>query len=108
MTTIVPGEKVDAQHVNLKLGPGLQQMPSNGSSKIISTRAGAVNRSANGSRWWIESNSRRVRDFCPHVSTRHLGSGSMFLPSKNQWLVLLYRDKEKAIESTSDQRILQH
>ncbi|EKM79314.1 hypothetical protein AGABI1DRAFT_74231 [Agaricus bisporus var. burnettii JB137-S8] len=61
MTTVVPGEKIDAQHVNLKLGPGLQQISSNGpsQSKIISTRAGAVNHSANGSRWWIESNSRR-------------------------------------------------
>ncbi|KXN88109.1 Exosome complex component rrp40 [Leucoagaricus sp. SymC.cos] len=61
MTTIVPGEKVDAQHVNLKLGPGLLQITSHGSSgsTIISTRTGILNHSANGSKWWIESNSRR-------------------------------------------------
>ncbi|KAF5360685.1 hypothetical protein D9756_004865 [Leucocoprinus leucothites] len=61
MTTIVSGEKVDAQHVNLKLGPGLQQTRSHGptGSTIIATRAGNLNHSANGAKWWIESNSRR-------------------------------------------------
>lgn len=63
MTTILPGEKVDAQHVNLKLGPGLLQITTSGPSRsaIIGTRAGKLNHSANKSKWWIENNSRRVR-----------------------------------------------
>ncbi|KAL9711159.1 exosome non-catalytic core subunit rrp40 [Leucoagaricus gongylophorus] len=64
MSTIVPGENVDAQHINLKLGPGLLNVMSNGPSGsanyIIATRAGNLNHSANGAKWWIESNSRRV------------------------------------------------
>ncbi|CCM03551.1 uncharacterized protein FIBRA_05687 [Fibroporia radiculosa] len=60
MSTILPGEAVPAQHVNLKLGPGLLQLSSaDGKSSIISTRAGELNHSANRSRWWIESNARR-------------------------------------------------
>jgi len=66
MFTIVPGENVDAQHINLKLGPGLLNVMSNGPSGsanyIIATRAGNLNHSANGAKWWIESNSRRVRE----------------------------------------------
>jgi len=64
MSIIVPGESVDVQHINLKLGPGLLQVTSNESpgSIIIATKAGNLNHSANGARWWIESNSRRVRD----------------------------------------------
>jgi len=58
MTSIIlPGEPVSAQHVNLKLGPGLLQS----TSSIISTKAGTLNHSANNSRWWVENNSRRVR-----------------------------------------------
>lgn len=61
MTAILPGENVPAQHVNLKLGPGLLQQTSvGGSSAIVSTRAGEVQHSTNRSRWWIEGNSRRV------------------------------------------------
>jgi len=60
MTLVLPGENVPAQHVNLKLGPGLLQVSSVGEgSSIVSTRAGDLNHSANRSKWWIESNSRR-------------------------------------------------
>ncbi|RPD62201.1 exosome complex exonuclease RRP40 [Lentinus tigrinus ALCF2SS1-7] len=60
MTSVLPGENVPAQHVNLKLGPGLLQQTSvGGTSAIVSTRAGEVQHSANRSRWWIEGNSRR-------------------------------------------------
>lgn len=63
---VLPGELVPAQHVNLKLGPGLLQISSQspkgkGSAPtIISTRAGTLCHSANKSKWWVESNSRRV------------------------------------------------
>ncbi|PPQ92828.1 hypothetical protein CVT25_004316 [Psilocybe cyanescens] len=63
MSTVFPGDHIHAQHVNLKLGPGLLQTSSvnsqNASSSVIATRAGALNHSANNSKWWIESNSRR-------------------------------------------------
>ncbi|KAF9046521.1 hypothetical protein BJ165DRAFT_1415103 [Panaeolus papilionaceus] len=57
-TTIVfPGDDVPAQHVNLKLGPGLLQLSSG--SSVIATRAGTLNHSTNKSKWWIENNARR-------------------------------------------------
>ncbi|PPR00453.1 hypothetical protein CVT24_004514 [Panaeolus cyanescens] len=56
-TTVFPGDDIPAQHVNLKLGPGLLQLSSG--SSIIATRAGSLNHSANKSKWWIENNSRR-------------------------------------------------
>ncbi|KAF8842128.1 hypothetical protein BDN67DRAFT_989283 [Paxillus ammoniavirescens] len=63
---VLPGEYVPAQHVNLKLGPGLLQLatphaPAAGlsSQPIVSVRAGALNYSANKSKWWVEGNSRR-------------------------------------------------
>ncbi|KAK1226303.1 exosome non-catalytic core subunit rrp40 [Marasmius sp. AFHP31] len=63
MSIVLPGEQVPAQHVNLKLGPGLAQANNASTSSktpaIVSTRAGTLNQSANKSRWWIESNSRR-------------------------------------------------
>lgn len=60
---ILPGEQVPAQHVNLKLGPGLIQSSNVGREGfIISTKAGELKHSANNSRWWIESNARRVRN----------------------------------------------
>ena len=63
MSLVLPGELVPAQHVNLKLGPGLLQQPSpSGESSIITTRAGELNHSPNGARWWIESNARRVSE----------------------------------------------
>jgi len=54
---VLPGELVDAKHQNLKLGPGLLQL-SDGST--ISTKAGALCHNQNRSKWWVESNSRRV------------------------------------------------
>ncbi|KIY64169.1 hypothetical protein CYLTODRAFT_425453 [Cylindrobasidium torrendii FP15055 ss-10] len=54
-TVVIPGEPVPAQHVNLKLGPGLIQT----TGGVQSTRAGTLNHSANNARWWVESNSRR-------------------------------------------------
>ncbi|KAI0670971.1 exosome complex exonuclease RRP40 [Trametes maxima] len=60
MSLVLPGEQVSAQHINLKLGPGLLSTSSAGSQlSIISTRAGEVLHSANRARWWIEGNSRR-------------------------------------------------
>lgn len=61
---VLPGELVPAQHVNLKLGPGLLQLsahrvPSN-TQPIVSTRAGQLHHSANNSRWWVDGNARRV------------------------------------------------
>lgn len=67
MAFVFPGDHVPAQHVNLKLGPGLLlSQTSNTSSDrtnstVIATRAGELNHSTNRSKWWIESNSRRVR-----------------------------------------------
>lgn len=58
---ILPGEQVPAKHVNLKLGPGLTQLSNVGQEgSVISIKAGELKHSANNSRWWIESNSRRV------------------------------------------------
>ncbi|KAJ7147056.1 exosome complex exonuclease RRP40 [Mycena crocata] len=65
MSIVLPGQRVPADHVNLKLGPGLLQITGNSnggastSASIIATRAGSLNHSANGSRWWVENNSRR-------------------------------------------------
>ncbi|KIL67959.1 hypothetical protein M378DRAFT_177175 [Amanita muscaria Koide BX008] len=65
---ILPGERVPAEHVNLKLGPGLLQItrstePETNEDKpkpfIISTKAGELNHSANMSKWWVDNNSRR-------------------------------------------------
>jgi len=71
MSIVLPGDRVPAQHVNLKLGPGLQQLststPNATASTVIATRAGELNHSANRSKWWIEGNSRRV-SFCPPLS----------------------------------------
>ncbi len=65
MSIVFPGNHVPAQHVNLKLGPGLQQLSTVTANKteltVIATRAGELHHSANRSKWWIESNSRRVR-----------------------------------------------
>lgn len=61
-TIVLPGEHIPAQHVNLKLGPGLLQLGGSGEPSIISTKAGTLNHSANRSKWWVENNSRRVRE----------------------------------------------
>lgn len=83
MSVVLPGEEVPAQHVNLKLGPGLLQIPSPGSSgresTVISTRAGILNHSANRSKWWVESNSKRYvpapQESVVGVITQRLGEG---------------------------------
>lgn len=54
---VLPGELVDARHVNLKLGPGLLQLPD---GPVISTKAGTLCHNQNRSKWYVESNSRRV------------------------------------------------
>ncbi|KAH9941059.1 exosome complex exonuclease RRP40 [Amylocystis lapponica] len=60
MPLVLPGEHIPAQHVNLKLGPGLLQLSSvEEGLSIISTRPGDLTHSTNRSKWWIESNSRR-------------------------------------------------
>ena len=66
MSTVLPGDQIPARHVNLKLGPGLLQISTVATNKttestVIATRAGTLNHSTNGSKWWIETNSRRVR-----------------------------------------------
>lgn len=61
---VLPGEPVDAKHPNLKLGPGLLQLPE---GPIISIKAGTLRHNPNRSKWYVESNSRRVstQDFNP-------------------------------------------
>lgn len=57
----LPGELIEAQYSNLKLGPGLLQVSGTSDPTIIATtRAGALNQSSNGRRLWVESNARRV------------------------------------------------
>jgi exosome complex component RRP40 len=64
MSTVLPGELVPAEHVNLKLGPGLLQLSTaQGPSRVISTRAGTLNHSANNRDWWVECNARRVSSY---------------------------------------------
>jgi exosome complex component RRP40 len=60
---VLPGDVVpNISKSSLKLGPGLLQLPSTSSYRdIISTRAGLLNQTANGTSFWVESNSRRVR-----------------------------------------------
>lgn len=64
MSIVLPGDHIPAQHVNLKLGPGLLQktaVTSQGTeSAVVATRTGEQHHSANRSKWWIEGNSRRV------------------------------------------------
>jgi hypothetical protein len=70
MSVVLPGDHVPAQHVNLKLGPGLLQVSNvvdnNTESNVMVTRAGILNHSTNRSKWWVESNSRRVSLICLH------------------------------------------
>ena len=78
---VLPGEPVDAKHPNLKLGPGLFQL-SDGST--ISTMAGTLCHNQNRSKWWVESNSRRV---CTknqsHFRVPEMNYISIFLPLRN-------------------------
>lgn len=89
--TVLPGESVPAQHVNLKLGPGLLQVSGDqpNTSSIISTRAGTVNHSANNSKWWVESNSRRVSGIFFAFNPSFKQCNSTFLPLKSRSLALL-------------------
>ncbi|KAK0244236.1 hypothetical protein EDD85DRAFT_807257, partial [Armillaria nabsnona] len=59
VSIIVLREHVPAQYVNLKLGPDLIQLSQTSmpKSSIISTRAGTLHHSANGSQWWVEGNA---------------------------------------------------
>ncbi|TFK40737.1 exosome complex exonuclease RRP40 [Crucibulum laeve] len=84
MSIVLPGENVPAQHVNLKLGPGLLQSTTSTSSdasrpSIIATRAGTLHHSANGAKWWVESNSRRyvpaAQESVVGVVTHRAGEG---------------------------------
>ncbi|EIM85950.1 exosome complex exonuclease RRP40 [Stereum hirsutum FP-91666 SS1] len=80
MSIVLPGETVPAQHVNLKLGPGLQQLSNaEGSTSVVSTRAGELQHSANGSKWWVESNARRYvpapQESVVGVVTGRMGEG---------------------------------
>ncbi|KIP05183.1 hypothetical protein PHLGIDRAFT_108604 [Phlebiopsis gigantea 11061_1 CR5-6] len=59
MSFVLPGELVPAQHVNLKLGPGLLQVSDVKNGSVMSTRAGELKHTANNREWWIEGNSRR-------------------------------------------------
>lgn len=62
-SVVLPGEYIPAQHVNLKLGPGLLQLSatrvSSSQQPVVATRAGILNHSTNKSKWWVEGNSRR-------------------------------------------------
>lgn len=65
MSIVLPGQVVPAQHVNLKLGPGLRQdLSAQDAKQVTATRAGTLQHSANGSRWWVQSNARRVSPQC--------------------------------------------
>lgn len=81
MSIVLPGETVPAQHVNLKLGPGLQQLSNaEGSMSIVSTRAGELQHSTNGSKWWVESNARRVSSSHPFSSRCHTEYRILIVP----------------------------
>ena len=61
MTYVLPGELVPAQHVNLKLGPGLlQETTTSRENTVLATKAGEVRHTQNNKEWWVESNSWRV------------------------------------------------
>ena len=67
-TFVLPGDVVPARadsQKGIKLGPGLLQVSSgalpSAQDPIIATRAGTLNSSDNGKRWWIEKNVLRVR-----------------------------------------------
>ena len=65
MHIVLPGETVSVQHANLKLGPGLQQeVNRDAKSTIWTTRAGDLQHSANGAKWWVENTS--ARRVCVH------------------------------------------
>ncbi|KAI0304266.1 exosome complex exonuclease RRP40 [Multifurca ochricompacta] len=60
MSVVLPGELIQAQHKNLKLGPGLQQyVDLQGRTSTVVTRAGTLEQNAKGNKSWVEGNSRR-------------------------------------------------
>ncbi|KIM43269.1 hypothetical protein M413DRAFT_444084 [Hebeloma cylindrosporum] len=83
MSVVLPGDHVPAQHVNLKLGPGLLQVSNvvdnKTESNVMVTRAGIINHSTNRSKWWVESKSRRYvpapQELVIGVVTQKVGEG---------------------------------
>ena len=61
MSLVLPGDSIPVPSTStLKLGPGLLQPPRSNSRQVIATKAGLLNHTANGTAFWVESNSRRV------------------------------------------------
>jgi hypothetical protein len=81
---VLPGEPVDAKHPNLKLGPGLLQL-SDGS--IISTKAGTLCHNQNRSKWYVESNSRRVSTKNPIHPSRVYSDLFQYIPSAQESVI---------------------
>jgi len=81
---VLPGEPVDAKHPNLKLGPGLLQL-SDGST--ISTRAGILCHNQNRSKWWVESNSRRVSTKDPILSSCVYSDLFQYIPAAQESVI---------------------
>jgi len=81
---VLPGEPVDAKHPNLKLGPGLLQL-SDGST--ISTKAGILCHNHNRSKWWVESNSRRVSAKDPILSSCVCSDLFQYIPAAQESVI---------------------
>lgn len=89
-TTVLPGQHVPAQHVNLKLGPGLLQhsdASTSASPSIIATRAGTLHHSANRAKWWVESNSRRVRSRRSRLYFFIFTIGRQYIPAPQESVI---------------------
>ncbi|KAF6757594.1 exosome complex exonuclease RRP40 [Ephemerocybe angulata] len=81
-SSVFPGEQVPAKHHNLRLGPGLLQQASHANSSesnVVASKAGVLQHSANRSKWWVDSNSRRYvpapQESVVGVVTQRLGEG---------------------------------
>jgi exosome complex component RRP40 len=73
MSVVLPGELIQSQHKNLKLGPGLQQsVDQQGRTTFVVTRAGTLEQNPKGNKFWVEGNSRRVRASPAHLSVTRL------------------------------------
>jgi len=88
-SVVLPGEYIPAQHVNLKLGPGLLQLSatrvSSSQQPVVATRAGILNHSTNKSKWWVEGNSRRVSRTTP---SRHAYQASFkYVPAPQESVI---------------------
>jgi exosome complex component RRP40 len=75
---------VDAKHPNLKLGPGLLQLPG---GPLISTKAGTLRHNQNRSKWYVESNSRRVSTKNPIQSPRVYPNLSQYVPAAQEAVI---------------------